>query len=74
MMAGAEDPATLSGFCHPMAIAMADGVGTSSQRNRCDGRLEGGRRREGLGLRSRLEFAGSHGRDRLRWSRKYGVV
>lgn len=31
MMAGAEDPATLSGLCHPMAIAMARSGGTSNQ-------------------------------------------
>lgn len=31
MMAGAEDPATLSGFRQPMAKAMADGLRPSSQ-------------------------------------------
>lgn len=27
MIAGAEEPATLSGLCHPMAIAMVGSVG-----------------------------------------------
>lgn len=31
MMAGADDPATLSGFRQPMAKAMADGMRPSSQ-------------------------------------------
>lgn len=31
MMAGADEPATLSGLCQPMAIAMVAGVGTSVQ-------------------------------------------
>lgn len=35
MMAGADDPATLSGFRQPMAKAMADGLRPSSQ-DGCD--------------------------------------
>lgn len=31
MMAGADEPATLSGLCQPMAMAMASEVGTSIQ-------------------------------------------
>ncbi len=31
MMAGADEPATLSGLCQPMAIAMASERGPSSQ-------------------------------------------
>lgn len=31
MMAGADEPATLSGFCQPMAIAMVTEVRTSIQ-------------------------------------------
>lgn len=69
MMAGAEDPATLSGLCQPMARAMVNGVETSSQRNRvCDGRVAGvgeggkGTRSKSSRARSRLELAGSHRR------------
>lgn len=41
MMAGAEDPATLSGFRQPMAKAMADGLRPSSQ-DGCDEVVEDG--------------------------------
>lgn len=48
MMAGADEPATLSGFCQPMAIAMVVVVrdvnpGSRASRARCetqDGRVE----------------------------------
>jgi hypothetical protein len=39
MMAGADEPATLSGFCQPMAMAMASVVGTSIQRCEHERRL-----------------------------------
>jgi hypothetical protein len=35
MMAGADEPATLSGFCQPMAIAMVSFVGPSIQGDGC---------------------------------------
>lgn len=41
MMAGADDPATLSGFRQPMAKAMADGLRPSSQGG-CDEVVEDG--------------------------------
>lgn len=41
MMAGADDPATLSGFRQPMAKAMADGLRPSSQ-DGCDEVVEDG--------------------------------
>jgi len=32
MMAGADEPATLSGLCQAMAIAMVEGIGWTGQR------------------------------------------
>lgn len=43
MMAGADEPATLSGFCQPMAIAMVSRLSPSVQGEGSRARGAGGR-------------------------------
>lgn len=52
MMAGAEEPATLSGFCQPMAIAM---VHLEARQSRVGGSWSPGLSVVGLAMRGRME-------------------
>jgi len=58
-MAGADVPATLSGFCHPMAIAMVKGLSSSIQGF------------EGV-IQSRSRFRDGHGFDVQIGGRPFG--